>query len=325
MISNIKTIVSDRFDPYYNLALEEYLTFSVGDEECILYLWQNKNTVVIGKNQNAYRECNVTKLENDGGHLARRLSGGGAVYHDDGNLNFTFCVRKHNYDVIRQLNVILRAVRSFGINAEKTGRNDIAIDGKKFSGNAYYDSNDYAYHHGCIMVNANTGKLADFLNVSEEKLKSKGVTSVKSRVVNLSELNPEVTVDTLKKAILKAFEEEYALKAAEIKLNAKDKAAVDELYHKYSDDEWLFGRFISFTHTFAHRFSFGELEAHLNINNGKIKSAQIHTDAMDIHLAEHVEKLLTGLSYRQSEVRAAADETKDEIDREILLYLCEII
>ena len=125
MISSLKAYVSDTRDPYYNLATEEFLTFSVGADECILYLWQNGNTVVIGKNQNAYRECNVTKLEEDGGHLARRLSGGGAVYHDMGNLNFTFCVRKDNYDLTKQLNVIVEAVNSFGVKALLTGRNDI--------------------------------------------------------------------------------------------------------------------------------------------------------------------------------------------------------
>ena len=125
-------------------------------EQQAMYLWQNRHTVVIGKNQNCWKECKVNSLENDGGYLVRRLSGGGAVFHDMGNLNFTFMVRQPDYDVEKQQGVILRAVQMLGIHGERTGRNDITVDGRKFSGNAFLQVGEQCYHHGTIMLNANT-------------------------------------------------------------------------------------------------------------------------------------------------------------------------
>ena len=197
MVEKITYIESGQFHPYKNLAVEEYLLLHCEPQECILYLWQNQNTVVIGRNQNAWKECKVESLEENGGHLARRLSGGGAVYHDLGNLNFTFLVSKENYSIDRQLEVIVKAVQKLGAKAEKSGRNDILIDGKKFSGNAFFDSKGYYYHHGTLLLNVDTASMSRFLNPSKAKLQSKGIDSVRSRVVNLSSLCPDITVDTI--------------------------------------------------------------------------------------------------------------------------------
>ena len=163
MVNKICHFIGESVDPYRNLAIEQYLMETVGEDTCILYLWQNSQTVVIGRNQNAWAECRTTELNRDGGHLARRLSGGGAVYHDMGNLNFTFLVSKKNYDLNKQLQVIVTACQNLGIDAQITGRNDVAADGRKFSGNAFFDSKGQAYHHGTLLVDVDMTMLGKYL------------------------------------------------------------------------------------------------------------------------------------------------------------------
>ena len=247
MVKELAMLKTENTDPRHNLALERYLTMHPKEGECILYLWQNRKTVVIGRNQNAWKECRADALTRDGGFLVRRLSGGGAVFHDLGNLNFTFCVRKENYDLARQLEVILRAVRKFGIQAEKTGRNDITVDGRKFSGNAFFESGDFCYHHGTIMVRVDTDRMTQYLNVPEDKLRSKGVASVRARVVNLSELCPEITVPLLSEKLRESFGEVYGLPVRTMSEEQLDGREIGEWAERFSSWDWIFGRRIPFT------------------------------------------------------------------------------
>ena len=166
MLKQLYYIETDSVDPYYNLALEEELLHWLPESSAILYLWQNAHTVVIGKNQNAWKECRTEQLAADGGHLVRRPSGGGAVYHDLGNLNFTFLAPLGDYDVHKQLSVILEACRSFGIPAEISGRNDLLADGRKFSGNAFLETNGRGSHHGTLLVDVDMTKMPRYLRPS---------------------------------------------------------------------------------------------------------------------------------------------------------------
>ncbi|MBO5999202.1 MAG: lipoate--protein ligase, partial [Lachnospiraceae bacterium] len=205
MIRNCRIVSVKSADPYRNLAVEELLLKSVQDDELILYLWQNDRTVVIGRNQDAYHECDMDTLLSEGGRIVRRMSGGGAVYHDLGNVNFTFLSTKENYDIERQNRVILDAVSSFGIDAQCTGRNDLTVQDRKFSGCAYYDDGRARFHHGTILIDTDLDRMSRYLTPSKSKLLSKGVASVASRVVCLKEINPGMTPSKLKEAMTDAF------------------------------------------------------------------------------------------------------------------------
>ena len=210
MIERLLVCRSRSFDPYENLALEEALLNRVGEGELILYLWQNERSVVIGRNQNPWKECRTALLAEEGGRLARRLSGGGAVFHDLGNLNFTFLMPAADYDLLRQLTVIERACQSLGIPAARSGRNDLLADGRKFSGSAFYKHAGKAYHHGTLMVDVDLEMVQRYLRPSKAKLAAKGVDSVRSRVVNLREFVPDLTIPRLADALIAALAEVYA-------------------------------------------------------------------------------------------------------------------
>ena len=196
MIHSLYIYQASGSDPFENLAREQVLLEQGPADGVILYLWQNQNTVVIGRNQNAFKECRTSLLEEEGGKLARRLSGGGAVFHDLGNLCFSFISHAKIHNVTRQLSVIADACRSFGIDAEPTGRNDIEADGRKFSGNATADHKGAKLFHGTLLISGNLDRLSGYLTVDPKKIQSKGIASVRSRVCNLTEFSSELTVNS---------------------------------------------------------------------------------------------------------------------------------
>lgn len=279
---------SRQTDPHYNLALEETLLTNA-DDAAILYLWQNQSTVVIGRNQNPWKECRTALLQQEGGHLLRRLSGGGAVFHDLGNLNFTFLMPQSCYDLDRQLEVICSAVRSFGIEAQRSGRNDILAQGRKFSGNAFYKNGKAAYHHGTILIDADLNKLSRYLNPSRAKLAAKGVDSVRSRVGNLRELEPAITVESMKAALSTSFSTFCDSPVEKMEISP-DPA----LLERYRSWEWNFGRKLPFTFEWEDRLSFGCIRIEAAVEHGIIRRASVYTDAMDWQLPARLEAALTG-------------------------------
>lgn len=281
------------FNPHYNLAVESALLEDARNGVLTVYLWRNDNTVVIGRHQNAYLDVNVKKLYEEGGTLARRPTGGGAVFHDKGNLNFSFITGLESYDVNDNNDVILRAVRKLGPDAEVTGRNDIVTGGRKFSGNAYLKTNTGALHHGTILISADTSKMSGFLNVPPDKLEGKGVSSVRSRVVNLAELDENIDVFKVKEAILAVLEEKYG-KIYPIK--EPDKKKVEAYYKKYSDREYLFGKNVKLDSRKYKRFSWGYADVNFTLSGGVIDDIEIFSDGINVDDIEKAKKELTGFS-----------------------------
>jgi lipoate---protein ligase len=298
---------SASFDPWYNLALEELLLNTVGEDQFILYLWQNRDTIVIGRNQNPWQECRAGMLERDGGYLARRLSGGGTVFHDLGNLNFTFIMNRAAYDLEKQNGIILAAVRAMEIPAEISGRNDLTVGGRKFSGNAFCFRKKSAYHHGTILVASDLERLTKYLRVSEEKIRSKGITSVRSRVVNLTEYKPALNIEMLKEGLCREFIKAYHAEAAERRTTTGDLAALDqrliqELYSKYASWEWRYGEAPKFDLVINTRFSWGGIEFGLKLAKGMITEATVYSDAMDAEFIELLAPLVKGVRLNAAEV-----------------------
>ena len=311
-MSRLKVVKTGCTDPYVNLAAEEYMTMNAEDGVMTLFLWQNAHTVVIGKNQNPWRECNVEAIKRDGVYLARRMSGGGAVYHDMGNLNFTFIAKDGLFDIERQTDVILLACRLLGINAVKTGRNDLTVDGKKYSGHAYFSSGGFNYHHGTIMMDVKGDDLSKYLNVSAAKLKSKGVESVRSRVTNLREhVNGDLAdADTgelilaMQDAMVRAASREYGCEAAEEALPE----IPQELLDKYASEEWRLGTKIPFTKDIEHRFEWGGVEIQLEMRGEYIKDCRIYSDSLETEVFSAVEDVIRNCRYDAGDIRALGAE-----------------
>lgn len=285
-------VKSNTTDPYVNLAAEEYLTKKVRRGETILFLWQNADTVVIGKNQNSRAECDLQKMKRDGVLLSRRLSGGGAVYHDAGNLCFSFISHEEDHDVPARLAVIASACAEFGINAKPTGRNDIEADGRKFSGNAFYSIGKNKCHHGTVLISADKSRLANYLTVSKTKLEAKGIKSVRSRVVNLSELVPDITVEAFESALIASF-------APDMTLSMPDQTLFAERTDFLSSRQWLLGSDPEFTDEIKYRMSEGEFTLKLNVKNGIVTDCRVYTDSLDPTAAERIRAEVIGRKFEE--------------------------
>lgn len=303
MIHSLSMIRATRTDPRENLAVEEYLLRRVRPGQCILYLWQNQRTVVIGRNQQAENECRIRKLEADGGHLVRRLSGGGAVYHDLGNLNFTFLVQKDDFDVKKQTEVILRAVQMAGIQAEKNGRNDLTIAGQKFSGHAYYRTGNQCYHHGTLMVAVDVAPLAEYLMVSPLKLQAKGVKSVRSRVVNLREFCPDLTIELLCQYLTEAFSQVYDLPVQELAVEHLDQEALAEGKTRFSDPDWIYGDCRPLEVSREAKFDWGVLRLDFTPENGVIREVSLWSDGLEADFLSRIPELLRDCPLEENALR----------------------
>lgn len=310
-------------DPTLNLAIEEALLLKNLPEPA-LFLWQNAHTVVIGRAQNAWKELRSELLTQEGGTLVRRSTGGGAVYHDLGNLNFSFVMPKDMYDVTRQLNVIRKAVAAFGIETLASGRNDIVLadTGAKFSGNAFRHAGGSSLHHGTILMDVDMSLLGRYLQPSKQKLEAKGVESVRARVGNLKAYNADITIDALKNELFKAFIKEYGAGEKMAWQSVLDENQVAEFTERYRSWDWTYGKTPQFDLTLENRFHFGMVELLLTLKAGKIESARVFSDANDPEFAGQVEQALTGAELTPSALQERLDSGSEDM-RELGKWLKE--
>ena len=312
-------------NPWNNLALEDHLfeilvnraDSSSAQLGAILYLWQNDQTVVIGRNQNAWVECNTAQLEADGGFLARRTTGGGAVFHDLGNLCFSILLPQASFDVNRNFNFITKALIAEGIPAEKSGRNDILVDGQKFSGNAFRLNNGVGLHHGTFLVHSEFTRLARYLTVNPTKLQAKGIASVRSRVVNLITVKPDLTISALEASIQKAFLAEFCSEGdwtviKQTDADYKNDKAFQERCARFASWDWRYGATIKFDAQVEHRFNWGQLQLGFSICRGRVETVQIWSDALDTDFIEAMEAALPGTPFHSAELaKAVANAVPD--------------
>ena len=300
-------IKNDSNNPHFNLALEEYFLKNFKGEEYFI-LWQNESAIIIGRNQNTIEEINKDYVEANNIKVVRRLSGGGAAYHDLGNLNFTFIVGANESNVNnfkKFTDSIVDSLDKIGVKAEFTGRNDITIEGKKFSGNSQYYFKDRLLHHGTILFNSDLSVVQSALQVKAEKIESKGIKSVRSRVTNVYPyLIEKVSVKEFKEILLHSIFEYKNVPYKEYVLNQNDidkiQAIADE---KYSTWDWTYGESPEFNMEKSKRYPFGQLNIKLDVKNGKIKSMGIYGDFFANKDLTKLQEGFIGVNFEEESIR----------------------
>lgn len=301
-------------DPHINLAIEEYALKNLDINETFLLFYINEPSIIIGKNQNTIEEINTEYVEENGIHVVRRLSGGGAVYHDLGNLNFSFITKDdgesfHNFRKFTE--PVVAALRKLGVNAELSGRNDLVVEGRKISGNAQFSTKGRMFSHGTLMLDSEIDAIVSALKVKKDKIESKGIKSVRSRVANISEFLPQkISIEEFRSMLLKSIFNDSE-EIPQYHLTEEDWKNIHELSKKrYQNWDWNYGRSPKFNLQHSHRFPVGQIDIRLEVNKGNIENCKIYGDFFGVGDVSEIEQKLTGLRYEKKVI----DDVLDGLD-----------
>ncbi|OEH92408.1 lipoate--protein ligase [Bacillus solimangrovi] len=300
-------------DPRINLAIEEYAVKHLDINETYLLFYINEPSIIIGKNQNTAEEINQDYVDEHGIHVVRRLSGGGAVYHDLGNLNFSFITKDDGdsfHDFKKFTEPVVDALAQLGVNAELSGRNDIvAQDGRKISGNAQFSTKGRMFSHGTLLFDSEIDSVVSALNVKLDKIKSKGIKSIRSRVANIREfLNKDMKIEEFQELLLHSiFNSEGKIQTYE--LTEDDWENIREISNaRYKNWDWNYGKSPKFNVQYAHRFSIGQIDLRLEVSKGMIDNVKIYGDFFGVGDLSELEEILTGTRYEKKEVQRVLSE-----------------
>ncbi|WP_347861215.1 lipoate--protein ligase [Salimicrobium sp. PL1-032A] len=299
-------------DPTINLAIEEYALKNLDISETYLLFYINEPSIIIGKNQNAIEEINTDFVDENGIHVVRRLSGGGAVYHDLGNLNFSFLTKDDGnsfHDFAKFTEPVVDALKQLGAPAELSGRNDLTIEGRKISGNAQFTTKGRMFSHGTLMFHSEVENVVRSLNVKSEKIRSKGIKSIRSRVANISEyLSEGTTMEEFKTMILRyIFNVEDVKDVPQYKLTEEDWKAIHKLSEeRYRNWDWNYGRSPKSNIQQTKRIEgAGTYDIRLDVNKGYINNAKIYGDFFGIGDVTEIEDRLIGTKYEKEAIKAS--------------------
>ncbi|MFD2630325.1 lipoate--protein ligase [Oceanobacillus kapialis] len=298
-------------DPMINLALEEYVLQNFGENDTYLLFYINKPSIIIGRNQNTVEEINTSYVDENGIKVVRRLSGGGAVYHDEGNLNFSFITKDdgnsfQNFAKFTQ--PVVEALNKLGVPAELQGRNDLTANGRKISGNAMFSTKGRMFSHGTLMFDSEIENVVSALKVRKEKIESKGIKSIRSRVANISEfLEESITMNEFKELILKhVFDVEDVADVPRYELTEEDWKNVEELSkERYQNWEWNYGKSPSFNIQESHKFDAGLVDVRLDVKKGIIENCKIYGDFFGVGNVEVIEDALKGIRHERKSIEEA--------------------
>ncbi|MBZ6486584.1 lipoate--protein ligase [Priestia aryabhattai] len=300
------------YDPRINLAIEEYALKHLDINETYLLFYINEPSIIIGKNQNTIEEINTKYVEDQHIHVVRRLSGGGAVYHDKGNLNFSFITKDdgnsfHNFKKFTE--PVVEALKKLGVNAELSGRNDLMAEGRKISGNAQFSTKGRMFSHGTLLFDSEIENVVSALKVKKDKIESKGIKSIRNRVANISEfLEQKVTVEEFREMLLRyIFEGEENI--TEYKLTEKDLETIHQISkERYQSWDWNYGKSPKFNLQHSHRFPVGQIDVRLEVNKGKIDACTIYGDFFGVGDVQEVQEKLTGVRYEKASIEQALED-----------------